>query len=54
MTTAFFSLPRVSKDRVVIAGACFEPDYLKQTFLPQMLDALIAYKLAEEGEISWR
>ncbi len=49
MTTAFFSLPRVSKDRVVIGGASFDPDYLKQTFLPQMLDALIAYKLAEEG-----
>jgi signal transduction histidine kinase len=49
MTTAFFSLPRVSKDRVVIGGASFNPEYLKQTFLPRMLDELIAYKRAEEG-----
>ena len=49
MTTAFFSVPRVSKDRVVIGGASFNPEYLKQTFLPRMLDELIAYKLAEEG-----
>jgi signal transduction histidine kinase len=49
MPTAIFALPHVSKDRVVIGGAGFEPEYLKQTFLPQMLDALIAYKLAEDG-----
>ena len=49
MTTAFFSLPGVSKDRVVIGGASFDPEYLKQTFLPQMLDALVAYKLGEDG-----
>jgi signal transduction histidine kinase len=49
MTTAYFSLPRVSKDRVVIGGASFEPEYLTRTFLPQMLDALIAYKLGEDG-----
>ena len=55
---------RLHDHRVLFVAACFqgsggdrwgvfEPDYLKQTFLPQMLDALIAYKLAE-GEISWR
>jgi signal transduction histidine kinase len=48
MTTAFFSLPGVAKDRVVIGGASFDPDFLKKTFLPQMLDALIAYKLGED------
>jgi len=49
MTTAFLVLPHVSTDRVVLGGLCFEPDYLKQTFLPQMLDALVAYKLGEDG-----
>ena len=49
MTTAFFSLPRLSKSRVVIAGATFDADYVKENFLPQMLDALIAYKLGEDG-----
>jgi signal transduction histidine kinase len=48
-TTAFFSLPRVSKDRVVIAGATFDADYLKENFLRQPLDALIAYKKGEDG-----
>ena len=49
MTTAFFPLPHVPKDRIVLGGATFEPDYLKRTFFPEMLEALIAYKLAEEG-----
>ena len=49
MTTAFFSLPQLSKSRVVIAGATFDAEYLKETFLPEMLDALIAYKLGEDG-----
>jgi signal transduction histidine kinase len=48
-TTAYFSLPHVAKDRIVMGGASFDPEYLKQTFLPQMLDALIAYKLGEDG-----
>ena len=49
MTTSFFPLPGVAKDRVVIGGATFEADYLKKDFFPQMLDALIAYKLGEDG-----
>ena len=38
MTTAFFTLPNVAEDRVVIGGACFEPEYLKRTFFPKMLE----------------
>ena len=49
ITTAFFPLPRVSKDRLVIGGATFDGEYLKERFLPGMLDALIAYKLGEDG-----
>ena len=48
-TTAFFALPRLSKNRVVIAGATFDADYVKENFLPQTLDALIAYKRGEDG-----
>jgi len=47
-TTAFFALPQASKDRVVIGGMTFEPDYLKQTFFPKVLEELITYKLGEE------
>ena len=48
-TTAFFALPRLSKSQVVIAGATFDADYVKENFLPQTLDALIAYKRGEDG-----
>jgi signal transduction histidine kinase len=49
MTTAVFAVPHVDEDGVVLGGATFEPEYLKRTFFPEMLEALIAYKLAEEG-----
>ena len=48
-TTAVFSLPQLPKDRVVLGGLSFDPAYLKQTFFPNMLEDLIAYKLGEEG-----
>ena len=48
-TTALFPLPHVPKDRVVLGGAAFEPGYLKETFFPEMLESLIAHKLADEG-----
>jgi signal transduction histidine kinase len=48
-TTASFSLPGLSKERIAIGGASFEPTYLKHKFFPEMLDALIAYKLGEDG-----
>ena len=34
ITTAFFPLPRVSKYCLVIGGATFDADYLKEKFLP--------------------
>jgi len=48
MTTAFFVPPRAPADRVVLAGASFDPNYLKQTFFPQMLDELITQKLSDD------
>jgi signal transduction histidine kinase len=49
MTNAFFTHPQATKDCVAIAGISIEPDYLKQTFFPKMLEELIAYKLGEKG-----
>ena len=49
MANAFFVLPQLSKDRIVFGGASFDPEYLKQSFFPGMLEELIARKLTEEG-----
>jgi len=49
ITHVFFPLPQLPKDRVVLGGLSFDPDYLKQTFFPEMLDELIARKATEEG-----
>jgi signal transduction histidine kinase len=48
MTTAFFLFPQLSKERFVLGGASFDPNYLKQTFFPEMLDELITQKLSED------
>lgn len=48
LTTAFFVLPKLSSDRVVLGGVSFDPDYLKQSFFPEMLDELITQKLSED------
>jgi signal transduction histidine kinase len=46
---ALFVLPQLPKDRVVLGGVSFDPDYLRQTFFPEVLEELIARKLKEEG-----
>lgn len=48
MSTAFFLLPHVPKEENVIAGATFDPYYLKDEFFPTILHELITYKLQEE------
>jgi len=50
ITTAFFVLPQIAKDRVVMGGASFDPNYLKQSFFPEMLDGLINQKLTEDKD----
>src|SRR5262249_30276716 len=49
LTHAFFSLPQISKDRVVLGGLSINPDFLKETFFPEVLEELIARKATEEG-----
>ncbi len=49
ITTALFTLPGLPKDRIVLAGVSFEPDYLRQSFFPAMLENLMTSKSKEEG-----
>ena len=46
-TTGFFVLPQLSKDRIVMGGVNIDPDYLKQTFFPAVLEELIERKVTE-------
>jgi signal transduction histidine kinase len=48
-TGALFVLPQVSSGRVVLGGLTFDPCYLKQTFLPGMLEDLVNQKLTDQG-----
>ncbi|HMG37119.1 MAG TPA: HAMP domain-containing sensor histidine kinase [Blastocatellia bacterium] len=48
-TTAFFVLPQVPRGRVVLGGACFDPEYLKQTFFPEVLEELMGQRLTDES-----
>jgi signal transduction histidine kinase len=48
-TTALFTMPNDDKPPTVLCGLMFDPGYLKQKFLPEMLESLVAYKLVEEG-----
>jgi signal transduction histidine kinase len=49
-TTAIFTLAEPSKDRIVLGVASFDPDYLKQTFFPQLLDEFTTQKFSEDRE----
>jgi signal transduction histidine kinase len=49
-TTAIFTLPQPARDRTVLGIASFDPNYLKQTFFPQLLDELTSQKFAEDRE----
>ena len=49
MATAYFVLPQLPSDRVVLGGVTFDPCYLKGTFFPGMLKELVTQKLVEEG-----
>jgi signal transduction histidine kinase len=50
VTAAFFSVPNVPPDKLVIGGVLIEPDYLKQTFFPELLDELITQKVTENQD----
>src|SRR3989442_4287512 len=49
VATALFVLPQLSKERVVMGGATFDPDYLKQNFFPGMLEESVTQKMNDQG-----
>lgn len=46
-TTAIFTFPQLAKDRPVLGGVSFDPNYLKQNFFPQLLEEFTSQKLNE-------
>lgn len=49
ITYAYFVLPGVAGGRPVMAGVCFDPCYLQQTFFPGMLEEQVNQTPAEPG-----
>src|SRR5262245_13520495 len=48
MPTTFFTFPQLSKERTVLGGISYDPEYMKQTFFPEILDEVIAEKQRED------
>jgi signal transduction histidine kinase len=49
MSTAIFTLPSVSKDRVVLGAASFDPYYLKQNLFPKMLEEILLEEFPDQS-----
>jgi len=49
LATAFFVLPEVANDRVVLAGIAFDPCYLKNSFFPGMLEEAVNDRTRDQG-----
>jgi signal transduction histidine kinase len=49
-TTAIFSFPEYARDRVVLGGVSFDPNYLKQKFFPQFLEELTSQSFTNDPE----
>ncbi len=47
--TAYFVLPQLAKDRVVLGGVTFDPCYLRGTLFPQTLQELVTQKVTDQG-----
>ena len=50
LTTAFFTFPQLSRDRVVLGGISFDPDYLNRTFFPEMFEQSVAQRISEDRD----
>jgi signal transduction histidine kinase len=48
LSTAFFLMPDVDKDRVVLGGVCIDPCYLKSTFFPGLLKEMLDEKSRDQ------
>jgi len=49
LLTAFFVLPHVPGDRLVIGGVSFDPCYMKNSFFPAMLNESVKDKSSEQS-----
>ena len=49
MTTAYFVLPQLSSDRVVMGGVCFDPAYLKETLFSGVIQEMVKQKSTDQG-----
>ena len=49
LATAYFVLPQLSNDRVVLGGVSFDPCYLRQTFFPGLLEEIVNEKLSDKS-----
>jgi len=46
MTTAIFSFPDLYRDRTVLGGVSFDPNYLKKEFFPELLEEVTSQNFA--------
>jgi signal transduction histidine kinase len=49
-STAVFTFPQLSKDRFVFGGASLDTNYLKDAYLPALLDEIISKKLSAKDQ----
>jgi signal transduction histidine kinase len=49
LVTAYFVLPQLSDDRIVLGGITFDPCYLKQSFFPAMLEEIVDEKSRDQS-----
>jgi len=49
-TTAIFTFPDLYGKRTVIGAVSFDPEYMKNTFFPQMLEEVTSQKFSEDQE----
>src|SRR5258708_5439364 len=49
LETAWFVLPQLANDRIVLGGVSFEPCYLNGTLLQQALDEQVNQKFTDQG-----
>ena len=49
-TTAIFTFPDLYGKRTVLGAVSFDPDYMKNTFFPQMLEEVTSQKFSEDQE----
>ena len=49
-TTAIFSFPELDRDGIVLGGVSFDPNYLKQTFFPELLKELTSQSFTNDPE----